>query len=321
MTGQPRAFVSHSHSDKAVAQSIAEALRANGIDAWFDAWEISPGDSLVQKIFEEGLRDCKVFVVLLSPASVGSDWVRNELDAAVVQRIEGVTRVVPVVVSKCDIPTSLRALLRLDLTVESLETVVARLVDVVFGRDRKPSIGPPPSQLNFNVPGLTNNAARVALLLSGSMDRPDGVPQAYSGETIADQLKLSAEQVNDAVDELEASGYAATLSWIGTHPFDFGQVEPTPALAFAMRGTGAIEYDPEDDVRVVAAAVGQAKQIDGSGLHEATNLSPSRINRAVSFLEQRGLVRVLRYLGTMPFDFGEVHATASLRRYLSQHQS
>jgi hypothetical protein len=27
------------------------------VDAWVDEWEIYPGDSLVQKIFEEGLKD------------------------------------------------------------------------------------------------------------------------------------------------------------------------------------------------------------------------------------------------------------------------
>jgi len=67
----------------------------------------------VQKV-HQGLRDCGVFVVLLSNASVTSAWVRDELDVALIQRIEGTAQVIPVVVEPCEIPTPLKPLLRLE---------------------------------------------------------------------------------------------------------------------------------------------------------------------------------------------------------------
>src|SRR5215470_58139 len=100
----PRAFLSHSHEDKEIAQQLAEALRRAGVDVWLDKWEIKPGDSIVRKIFEEGLKDCTLFLILLSQASIQSPWVKHELDAAIVQRLDGVTRVVPVVLEPCEIP-------------------------------------------------------------------------------------------------------------------------------------------------------------------------------------------------------------------------
>ena len=78
MVAFPRAFVSHAHEDKPVALELAGALRAAGVDAWIDAWEIAAGDSLVDKIYEHGLKDCDVFIVLLSPASLASRWVKDE---------------------------------------------------------------------------------------------------------------------------------------------------------------------------------------------------------------------------------------------------
>ena len=47
-------FLSHSSKDKEVVRDIAEQLRANDLNVWFDAWEIRPGDSIPAKI-EEGL--------------------------------------------------------------------------------------------------------------------------------------------------------------------------------------------------------------------------------------------------------------------------
>lgn len=316
---RPKSFVCHSHADKELARRVAEALQANGIDVWFDEWEIKPGDSLVQKIFEEGLKNCQLFLVLLSPASIGSNWVRHELDSAIIQRLSGVTRVVPLVVEPCEIPVALRPLLRLDLHVEGFQSVIEKLVDVAFGRSRKPPVGTPPSGLDVAVPGLSNHAGRLAIAMSQYLDRADGQPVAFSGEAIAEGLKISPEQVNDAVDELEALGLVRTMKWLGTTPFDFGQVEPTPSLALQLRGTPALSYDPEDDIRLVAAAVVQLKQVDGKTIMDNTGLSPSRINAAVSYLEDYGLVKVQKFLGTAPFRFGVLMATRETRQFVDKN--
>lgn len=60
MTSPPRVFVSHASEDKErFVNGFATRLRANGVDAWLDKWEMLPGDSLVGKIFEEGLKDAQ----------------------------------------------------------------------------------------------------------------------------------------------------------------------------------------------------------------------------------------------------------------------
>jgi hypothetical protein len=97
MSIRPKAFLSYSHNDKNEAIKIAEALRAGGIEIWLDRWEILPGDSLIQKIFEEGLAGADAFLVLISKNSILSPWVRQELDVAMIKRIEGITRIIPLV--------------------------------------------------------------------------------------------------------------------------------------------------------------------------------------------------------------------------------
>jgi len=72
------AFLSYAHEDKDFAKRIVIELRKDGIDVKIGLWDIKPGDSLIQKIFVEGLSNCDIFLILLSSASVRSKWVREE---------------------------------------------------------------------------------------------------------------------------------------------------------------------------------------------------------------------------------------------------
>jgi hypothetical protein len=47
-------FLSHSSKDKAVVRTLAERLRQDGLNVWFDVRALKPGDSILAKI-EEGL--------------------------------------------------------------------------------------------------------------------------------------------------------------------------------------------------------------------------------------------------------------------------
>ena len=41
------AFLSHAEADKDVVRDIANRLKSDGVQVWFDEWEIRPGDSPV----------------------------------------------------------------------------------------------------------------------------------------------------------------------------------------------------------------------------------------------------------------------------------
>ena len=55
-------FLSHSATDKAIVRAIAHQLRADGLDVWFDEWEIQPGDMIGLKI-EQGLEHGRESVI------------------------------------------------------------------------------------------------------------------------------------------------------------------------------------------------------------------------------------------------------------------
>src|SRR5829696_6598835 len=111
-TDNPRVFISHAGEDnERFVFGFAEKLYGDGIQAWVDRWEMLPGDSIIDRIFEEGIAQAQAMIVVISEHSVDKPWVRAELNTGVVRRIEGLSRLIPVVIGDVDdtlIPESLR---------------------------------------------------------------------------------------------------------------------------------------------------------------------------------------------------------------------
>ena len=125
-------FLSHSHQDKPFARRLAAELRHHGHIVWIDEAEILVGDSLVRKI-EEGLDKVDYVVAVLSKASIASEWVRKELEAAMNREI-GAKQVVvlPVLLEDADLPPFLRGkryadFRREDLFDSGVQDLLARL--------------------------------------------------------------------------------------------------------------------------------------------------------------------------------------------------
>ena len=108
-----RVFLCHASADKPIfAQQLATDLRNQGVKVWFDDWSMKAGDSLRQKIFGQGIPTCTHFLVILSKRSIHRPWVEEELDAALVSRLDGGPDLVPIVfgrLDKRDIPLDIQS--------------------------------------------------------------------------------------------------------------------------------------------------------------------------------------------------------------------
>ncbi len=74
-------FISYSRRDQEFVTRLAEDLNAHVAGVWFDQSAIQPGERWHDEILE-GIRDCKAFILVLSPDAVESRYVREELDKA-----------------------------------------------------------------------------------------------------------------------------------------------------------------------------------------------------------------------------------------------
>jgi hypothetical protein len=160
MSSSPRVFLSHASEDKdRFVLPFARALRQNGVDVWLDKWEILPGDSLVDKLFEEGLKGASAVIIVISSYSVDKRWVREELNAAIVNRINKQTKIIPVVIDECEVPESLRSTVWERIhDLNNFDTALQRILQAIFEQRDKPPLGPPPTYVQpqaRTVPGLT----------------------------------------------------------------------------------------------------------------------------------------------------------------------
>ena len=108
---ESKIFISYSRQDKDFALKLAEDLRAAGVEIWIDQLDIAPGVRWDDAV-EEALDSCKSFMVILSPVSVKSDDVKDEIACA----LDAGKQIIPVFYKECKIPLRIRRLNYVDFT-------------------------------------------------------------------------------------------------------------------------------------------------------------------------------------------------------------
>ena len=90
-------FLSYARHDRATARAFAECLAEEGFKVWWDA-SLHSGETF-DEVIERNLREAKAVVVLWSPRSVASRWVRAEATLA-----DRRNKLVPAIIEPCDRP-------------------------------------------------------------------------------------------------------------------------------------------------------------------------------------------------------------------------
>ncbi len=75
-------FLSHSHKDSVFVDRLAKDCVERGISVWLDEWELIAG-SILPRGIQEGIENSRLFGIVLSPDSVESNWVPEELYQAI----------------------------------------------------------------------------------------------------------------------------------------------------------------------------------------------------------------------------------------------
>lgn len=89
-----RVFLCHSWRDKPAVEALARYLREQGIDAWFDQWEIGPGDDIIARM-NEGLKQADAGLIVFSAQSLQSPWVNAEVSSLTYERIKSGQPLIP----------------------------------------------------------------------------------------------------------------------------------------------------------------------------------------------------------------------------------
>jgi hypothetical protein len=87
-------FICHASKDKeAIVRPLAELLRENHIEVWYDEFELQIGDS-IRRAIDKGLRKSRFGIVVLSKEFFQKEWPQYELDGLVEKEIIGRQKVI-----------------------------------------------------------------------------------------------------------------------------------------------------------------------------------------------------------------------------------
>lgn len=300
MSDSPRAFVSHSIQDNdRFVLDFARRLRAKGINAWLDYWELLPGDSLIDKIWNEGLKDCQAFIVVLSKHSIESKWVREELNTAMVKKIDDNTRLIAVRLDGCEVPEPLRSTIWIDIPdVASYDREFERIVNSIFGQYEKPPLGTPPVYVRPDVLTIDGLAKIDSVIFEAACRAVmDAGPSSYiHGEEFATELEaqgISTQEVMDAQEVLESRGYIKLWRVMGPpHPYKFG----ITSLGFDAFVHAAIP-DYGKICADVARCIVRDDQKNNFGIAKELKQPARLVSHIFESLEHNGLIKFADRMG------------------------
>lgn len=125
-------FISYSHSDAKIAKALAREFEANEIAYWLDENEVTPGN-MVSTTLTDGIANSCIFLLLVSRASLNSEWVMFEIDRAHERAQDARQVLIPILtdnLSHDDLPEKLRDIVSFSLGT-SLEASFPTLIDAI----------------------------------------------------------------------------------------------------------------------------------------------------------------------------------------------
>lgn len=93
-----KVFISYSRSDQDAAEHIAKHLKEHGANVFIDTHRLTAGEDFIGRIGKE-ISTSDVIVLLLSPRSVDSRWVKAEVNWAFTQE----KRILPILLEETDL--------------------------------------------------------------------------------------------------------------------------------------------------------------------------------------------------------------------------
>ena len=133
-------FISYSHTDAAFVNKLAAHLVKRNAHVWVDSWELNVGDSILGRV-QEAIQESSALLIVLSKASVASEWCKKELSAGLMRELDEKRVVVlPVLIENCDMPVFLREKMyadfrtNFDVGLKALVEAVSRVTNTDQGR-------------------------------------------------------------------------------------------------------------------------------------------------------------------------------------------
>jgi pSer/pThr/pTyr-binding forkhead associated (FHA) protein len=120
-------FISHATEDDSFVTQLRTELHARGFRTWVDHFDIPAGENWID-VIEEALAQSLLLVLVISPNSLSSHFVRKEWGVFLAQN----RRIIPLMVEECEAPMMLRDLQHIVFTDKTVNpAAITQLVEVL----------------------------------------------------------------------------------------------------------------------------------------------------------------------------------------------
>lgn len=199
-----RYFLSYSRSDEHIALRLAKAVRSRGVEMWVDQLDIRPSEHWDRAI-ERAVRDCRGLVVILSPRSVASDNVADEISFAIEHR----KSVLPVMIEKCSLPLRITRMQMIDAT-ESFDRAVDQCVAELRRSDAAGGLANEQPALNRLDPRLIATTKLQLASIVGPIATIIVDKVTSRASTVTELMSLLMQHIDDPADRARFASLTAT---------------------------------------------------------------------------------------------------------------
>lgn len=178
-------FLSYSRKDIDFARKLSMDLEKAGYDVWWDLTDLRGGDDWV-RVIPDAIAKSEFFIVVLSPNSVESEWVRKEYTQALSLR----KKIVPIMFTPCTVPFALNTINYVNFATGEYQENFANLLRALGYTDTPPVVTPfkrvqssIPAWIRFGIPALIGLVILFMLIFRQEQEPPLPTPTAVPSST------------------------------------------------------------------------------------------------------------------------------------------
>jgi len=242
-------FLSYARADDKQALRFADDLIAAGVSVWVDQYDILPSQHW-DKAVETAVRGCDGMIVILSPRSVASPNVADEISVA----IDDKKAMIPVLIEACQLPLRMTRMQFIDAT-RDYDAALRKCLGAVVGHKQggapKPELA---EAVAAGAPALPDEVlAEAERRLTGFMGPIAKVLVRAAAGRVASKDELYRDLAKGLPNEAERKSF---LSWLTESRVPGQVVTPrappaTPAAALQ----GPVEDIPEEAIKTITLAL------------------------------------------------------------------
>ena len=236
---------------------------------------------------------------LFFPSFQTKTWVQEEWSKALVAKIEGRSRLIPIKIEQCNIPVSLSDLVRKEIRdIASWDAEFKDILDDVYGRHSAPPLGTPPLYAQSTLPQITGLSQIDVIVLKQIYDRHLKWKQIFvisyvSGMAEELDVDISKDAYNDSIEILGGLNLLNVTNGIDAKPIMF---QPT-FQGLKLYAAYFLPNFESDKQRVYsylanAFAVTPHAPTSASAIKDATGVNEIIVTSLLSELHSSGLAGV-----------------------------